>query len=186
MDPVKVVVAGPFGAGKTTFIRAISDITVLSTEQDISDASEFDGKHQTTVGIDFGRITLADDLVIYLFGTPGQERFDFMWETASRGMLGFILLADAARPESLADAASILDFFRTAESGVRPDREMPFVVAVNKGAGTDAEIEHAAQSLGVDTGRVVAVDARDRDSVKRALVTFLESLLEDAPEPVAV
>ena len=104
---VKIVVTGPFAAGKTTLIRPISEITVLSTEKAVSDGEVAQSKTDTTVAMDFGRITIDRDLVLYLFGTPGQDRFDFMWEILSEGMLGYVLLVDAARPESL-DLAAII------------------------------------------------------------------------------
>src|SRR5262249_58956040 len=88
---VKIVVTGPFAAGKTTLIRTISEITVLSTEKSVTDA-ELSRKTDTTVAMDFGRITIDRELVLYLFGTPGQDRFDFMWEILSEGMLGYVLL----------------------------------------------------------------------------------------------
>ncbi|MBW3647923.1 MAG: ATP/GTP-binding protein, partial [Actinobacteria bacterium] len=108
---VKIVVTGPFSAGKTTLIRTISEITVLSTETDITDATR-SRKAETTVAMDFGRITIDRDLVLYLFGTPGQERFDFMWEILGEGMLGYILLIDATREDSLEQAVGILAAFR--------------------------------------------------------------------------
>ncbi|HVF19153.1 MAG TPA: ATP/GTP-binding protein, partial [Mycobacteriales bacterium] len=97
---VKIVVTGPFAAGKTTLIRTISEITVLSTEKDITDSTRA-RKNETTVAMDFGRITIDRDLVLYLFGTPGQERFDFMWEILGEGMLGYILLIDVSRDDSI-------------------------------------------------------------------------------------
>src|ERR1700751_6487443 len=109
---VKIVVTGPFAAGKTTLIRTISEITVLSTEKDITDETR-SRKSETTVAMDFGRITIDRDLVLYLFGTPGQDRFDFMWEILGEGMLGYVVLVDASRPESLDEAVSILDAFCT-------------------------------------------------------------------------
>src|SRR5919205_1217377 len=108
---VKIVVTGPFAAGKTTLIRTISEITVLSTEKDITDETVA-RKPETTVAMDFGRITIDRDLVLYLFGTPGQERFDFMWEILGEGMLGYVVLVDASRAESLEEAVPILAAFR--------------------------------------------------------------------------
>src|ERR687890_1205532 len=108
---VKIVVTGPFSAGKTTLIRTISEITVLSTEKDISDHTR-SRKAETTVAMDFGRITIDRDLVLYLFGTPGQERFDFMWEILGEGMIGYLLMLDASRMQSADEARSILDAFR--------------------------------------------------------------------------
>src|SRR5438093_9713655 len=124
---VKIVITGPFAAGKTTLIRTISEITVLSTEKDISDDTR-SRKAETTVAMDFGRITIDRDLVLYLFGTPGQDRFDFMWEILGEGMLGYILLVDADRPESLEEASGILAAFRRMA-------RVPFVVALNRSAG---------------------------------------------------
>src|SRR3954451_4046077 len=108
---VKIVVTGPFAAGKTTLIRTISEITVLSTERAISDDTRA-RKSDTTVAMDFGRITIDRDLVLYLFGTPGQDRFDFMWEILGGGLFGYVLLVDASRPEPLEEATSIPRAFR--------------------------------------------------------------------------
>src|SRR3954449_7174019 len=108
---VKIVVTGPFAAGKTTLIRTISEITVLSTEKGITDKTR-SRKAETTVAMDFGRITIDRELVLYLFGTPGQERFDFMWEILGEGMIGYLLLVDAERDDSIAEAAGIQDSFR--------------------------------------------------------------------------
>ena len=145
MQSVKVVVTGPFNAGKTTFIKAVSEITVLSTERQVSDVSG-EGGGETTVAMDFGRITVSDDVVLYLFGTPGQSRFSFMWETLSEGMLGFVLLVDTYEPPSFADAREMIEFF-TAMSDV------PFVVAANK---VDADDTDAISSF-----------ARTSDSMRR-------------------
>src|SRR5512137_2867168 len=111
MQTVKMVITGPFSAGKTEFIRTISEIDVVSTERKISSDAERI-KDQTTVAMDFGRITVDDDLVLYLFGTPGQKRFDFMWEILSEGMLGFIVIVDSSRPETFREAKGILQTFR--------------------------------------------------------------------------
>ena len=124
---VKVVVTGPFAAGKTTLIRTISEITVLSTERGITDSTKA-RKNETTVAMDFGRITIDRDLVLYLFGTPGQERFDFMWEILGEGMLGYVLLVDAEREDSLAEAIGILGAFRRMA-------RVPYVVALNRANG---------------------------------------------------
>src|SRR5688572_25011985 len=100
MQTVKMVVTGPFSAGKTEFIQSVSEIDVVSTERKISSPAERSVKEATTVAMDFGRITVDEDLVLYLFGTPGQKRFDFMWEILSEGMLGFIVMVDSTRPET--------------------------------------------------------------------------------------
>jgi len=169
---VKVVITGPFGAGKTTFIKTISEITVLSTERQVSDHTRRVKAH-TTVAMDFGRITVAPDLALYLFGTPGQERFDFMWEILSEGMLGFVLMVDADRPASIAEGRSILSIFLELA-------EVPYVVAVNKVSGGEAAAITAAREglqLPEDTP-VVACDARDRESVKTALIALLYAVLD--------
>ena len=124
MQTVKMVVTGPFNAGKTELIRSLSEIDVVSTEKKISSPAE-KIKSSTTVAMDFGRITIDDDLVLYLFGTPGQKRFDFMWEILSEGMLGFIVLVDSSRPETFREARSILETFRAYAP-------TPYVVAANK------------------------------------------------------
>src|ERR1700709_765756 len=108
---VKIVVTGPFAAGKTTLIRTISEITVLSTERGISDETS-GRKRETTVAMDFGRIGIDSDLVLYLFGTPGQDRFDFMWEVLGEGMLGYVLVIDGDRETSAEEAVGILAAFR--------------------------------------------------------------------------
>ncbi len=172
MQSVKVVVTGPFNAGKTTFIKAVSEITVLSTERQVSDVSG-EGGGETTVAMDFGRITVSDDVVLYLFGTPGQSRFSFMWETLSEGMLGFVLLVDTNEPPSFADAREMIEFF-TAMSDV------PFVVAANKVDADDTEtIQQLRDDLGLDEKvPLLPVDARDKDSVKAVLLGLLYEILE--------
>src|SRR5512139_2999081 len=124
MQSVKIVVTGPFNAGKTTFIKSVSEITVLSTERQISDTSA-EGDGETTVAMDFGRITVSDDVVLYLFGTPGHSRFSFMWETLSEGMLGFVLLVDASDTESFEDAKGMIQYFTDMS-------DVPYVVAANR------------------------------------------------------
>ncbi len=179
---VKIVVTGPFSAGKTTLIRTISEITVLSTEKDITDHTK-SRKAETTVAMDFGRITIDRDLVLYLFGTPGQDRFDFMWEILGEGMLGYILLVDSSRPDSLEEAVGILAAFRKMASTV------PFVVALNRTSGLDPEGEANVRrvlELQDDTP-VVPCDATDRESVKAVLLALLYSVvdqLDSAPARV--
>jgi small GTP-binding protein len=170
---VKVVITGPFAAGKTTLIRTISEITVLSTERGITDSTK-SRKNETTVAMDFGRITIDRELVLYLFGTPGQERFDFMWEILGEGMLGYVLLLDANRPDSLAEAVGILEAFRRMA-------RVPFVVALNRTTGVD-EVEEARirQTLGIDSNvAVVPCDATDKESVKAVLLALLYSVLDE-------
>ena len=179
---VKIVVTGPFSAGKTTLIRTISEITVLSTEKDITDSTK-SRKAETTVAMDFGRITIDRDLVLYLFGTPGQDRFDFMWEILGEGMLGYILLVDSSREDSLEEAVGILAAFRKMA-------RVPFVVALNRAAGIDPSDEERVRSvleLSEDTP-VVPCDATDRESVKSVLLALLYSVVDqiDAPAGAGV
>ncbi len=170
---VKIVVTGPFAAGKTTLIRTISEITVLSTERGISDDTR-SRKAETTVAMDFGRITIDRELVLYLFGTPGQERFDFMWEILGEGMLGYVLLVDASRPETLAEAQHILEAFRRMA-------RVPFVVALNRTDefGSMGE-DHVRSALDIEPHvPVVACNATDKDSVKDVLLALLYSVLDE-------
>ncbi|HEY0871241.1 MAG TPA: ATP/GTP-binding protein [Acidothermaceae bacterium] len=169
---VKIVVTGPFSAGKTTLIRTISEITVLSTEKDITDETR-STKAETTVAMDFGRITIDHDLVLYLFGTPGQDRFDFMWEILGEGMLGYVLLVDAQRPESLSEAVAILAAFKKMA-------RVPFVVGLNRAQGADPEVESNVRAvLGLDDSvPVVPCDATDRQSVKDVLLALLYAVVD--------
>jgi small GTP-binding protein len=172
MQSVKVVVTGPFNAGKTTLIKSVSEITVLSTERQVSDVSG-EGGGETTVAMDFGRITVSDDVVLYLFGTPGQARFSFMWETLSEGMLGFVLMVDATEPQTFDDAKEMIDFFTEMS-------DVPFVVAANKVDADDtAMIRQVRTDLGLDDKvPLLPVDARSRDSVKAVLLGLLYEILE--------
>jgi uncharacterized protein len=169
---VKIVVTGPFSAGKSTLIRTISEITVLSTEKDITDETR-SRKTETTVAMDFGRITIDKDLVLYLFGTPGQDRFDFMWEILGEGMIGYILLLDATRMESLDEAVGILAAFRRMA-------HVPFAVGLNRAEemepGTEAQIRETLQLD--DSVPVLPCDATDRESVKAMLLALLYSVAE--------
>lgn len=175
---LKIVVTGPFGAGKTTFIRTISDSGVLSTERTTAEVGPV-GKTQTTVAMDFGRLTVDRDLALSLFGTPGQGRFEFMWEILGAGMLGFIVLLDATRPEPANEAEGLLTTFRRISSA-------PFVVAMNRAdALTPAAESGVRRALALEPAvPVVGCDATDRASVKSVLLTLLHVLLERAqPAP---
>jgi len=170
---VKVVVTGPFAAGKTTLIRTISEITVLSTERGITDSTR-KRKAETTVAMDFGRITIDRDLVLYLFGTPGQDRFDFMWEILGEGMIGYLLLVDAAREESIQEAAAILDAFRTMA-------RVPFVVGLNRAGGDEHLLVESVRSrLEIPSDiAILPCDATDKESVKNVLLALLYAVLDE-------
>jgi uncharacterized protein len=172
MQSVKVVITGPFNAGKTSLIKAVSEITVLSTERQVSDTSG-EGDGETTVAMDFGRITVSDDVVLYLFGTPGQARFSFMWETLSEGMLGFVLIVDAQAPATFDDAKGMIDFFTSMS-------DVPFVVAANKVAPDDVDVlSRVRQDLSLpESVPLFAVDARSRESVKAVLLGLLYEILK--------
>ena len=177
---VKIVVTGPFAAGKTTLIRTISEITVLSTERNITDETR-SRKAETTVAMDFGRITIDRELVLYLFGTPGQERFDFMWEILGEGMLGYVLLLDATAADPVADARPILEAFRAMA-------RVPYVVALNRSTtlGPLAETD-LRDRLGLDPSiPVLGCDATDKESVKSVLLALLYAVLEEIEAETAV
>jgi hypothetical protein len=176
MQTVKMVVTGPFNSGKTAFIQSVSEIDVVSTERKISTEAERI-KETTTVAMDFGRITVDDDLVLYLFGTPGQKRFDFMWEILAEGMLGFVVMVDSARPETFREARGILQTFRAYAP-------TPYVVAANKQDLDDAwEVEDLRIALGLDSKiKMLPCVANDREQVKSVLLELLFSILEEAKE----
>lgn len=173
MQTVKMVVTGPFNAGKTEFIQSVSEINVVSTERKISSESER-VKDTTTVAMDFGRITVDQDLVLYLFGTPGQKRFDFMWEILSEGMLGFIVTVDSTRPETFREARSILETFRAYAP-------TPYVVAANKQDLPDAwELEDIRLALRLGPNvKLLPCVATSKETVKAVLLELLYSILAE-------
>jgi signal recognition particle receptor subunit beta len=171
-----MVVTGPFAAGKTEFISSVSEIDVVSTERRISSLSE-QIKESTTVAMDFGRITVGPDLVLYLFGTPGQRRFDFMWEILSEGMLGFVVMVDSTRPETFREAKRILQTFQSYSA-------TPYVVAANKQDDEDAwEPDDLRIILRLPQDiKILPCVALDKESVKNVLLELLYSVLERMDE----
>ena len=177
----KIIVAGGFGSGKTTFVGAASEITTLRTEAvltaagvGVDETAAIPGKTSTTVAMDFGRITLAGDLVLYVFGTPGQHRFWFMWDDLARGAIAAVVLVDTRR---LADSFAPIDFFES--------RGLPFLVAINQFQGTEQHTpDQVREALAIPPDVVVITcDARSAGSTKETLVAVIQHALVQMDTP---
>jgi uncharacterized protein len=181
MQALKIVITGAYSAGKTHFIRTISDIEMLSTEYAVTDPEERKLKQETTVALDFGMIAISDDVVLHIFGTPGQERFDFMWEHLSIGCLGYVVMVDSCRPAHFAETLRLMARFADIT-------DAPFIVAANKQDDPTAlPLNYMRKRLQLPYEiPLLPCIATDRESVKSVLLALLDHIekqvVELAPE----
>jgi small GTP-binding protein len=177
MQAVKLVITGAYSAGKTNFIRSISDIEPVLTEYEVTDPEERLLKKETTVALDFGKIAISEEVVLFLFGTPGQERFDFMWEVLSEGCVGYVVMVDSCRPAHLLETQRLIARFATIT-------DAPFVVAANK------QDDPAALPLSYIRRRLqlpfeiplLPCIATERESVKNVLLALLDHIDQGIPD----
>ncbi len=176
MQILKIVITGSYAAGKSQFIRSISDIDAVSTDYAVTLDSERELKRETTVALDFGTIAINDKLVLYLFGTPGQERFDFMWEHLSIGCLGYVVMVDSTRPGHFAETERLMERF----ASITP---APFIVAANKQDDPTAlPLSYVRRRLNLPPDiPVVPCIAFERSSVKGVLLALLKHIAASLP-----
>ena len=178
MQALKIVITGAYSAGKTNFIRSISDIDIVSTEYEVTDPKERLLKSETTVALDFGKIEISDQVTLYLFGTPGQERFDFMWEVLSEGCIGYIVMVDSCRPAHFVETQRLMARFAEIT-------DVPFVVAANKQDDPTAlPLPYVRKRLLLpyETPLMPCI-ATDKESVKQVLLALLAHIEQHTATP---
>ena len=168
---IKIVIAGPFAAGKTEFIKTVSEIEPVTTERKITHTKEKEKKESTTVAMDFGKIKIDDEHELYLFGTPGQIRFNFMWDILGKGALGVVILVDSTDPSSFHEARKIINFFQSRFP-------IPMVVAANKqdlpNAWSPKDVATALDIYEEEGIPVIGISAKNKEDVKKTLLLLLE------------
>ena len=178
MQALKIVITGAYAAGKTHFIRSISEIEPLSTEYEVTDPDERELKHETTVALDFGKLAISDEVMLYLFGTPGQARFDFMWEVLSEGCMGYIVMVDSCRPAHFVETQQLMERFAQIT-------DAPFIVAANKQDDPTAlPLSYIRRRLRLSMNiPLLPCVATQRESAKSILLGLLEHIDNSIVEP---
>ena len=170
---IKIVITGPFAAGKTEFIKTVSEIEPVTTEREITNPQERSKKESTTVAMDFGKIKIDENHELYLFGTPGQERFNFMWEVLGEGALGVVVLVDSTDPSTFHEARKIINFFQSRYP-------VPMVVAANKqdldNAWSPKDVATALDITEEEGIPVIGISAKNKEDVKKVLLTLLDMI----------